>query len=118
MSKTIGGTILTFAIVVILFLTLGTTPDETVTSPTSAVNSAKQGLATDTVIDAGGQAIKQTGELAINSACKDGSSQGCSVATNTVTMTGIAFTIMVYGIIVAGIIGVAKFALSFIQSFT
>ncbi|MCV0410766.1 hypothetical protein [Nitrosopumilus sp.] len=114
MSKKIG--ITTIVVVMILFFALGSTPDETVTDTNSAIKNAKQNVATDVVIDAGGQAIDQTGKLAVDSACKNGPSQGCTTATNSVNLIGIAFAIMILGIIIVAIYGVARFILSMLES--
>ncbi len=110
---TLGG-ILAIVIVIII---LGQLPSGDVTDSKSAIKNAKQGIATDTVVKAGGEIIDTVGDQAIDSACSNGSSQACSTTTTSVNMVGVAFAVFVIGVIIAGVIGLIKFAVNVIESF-
>ena len=103
--------------VIVLIVVLGQLPSGDVTDSKSAIKNAQQGLATDMVIKAEGNVIETVGDQAIESACKDGASQGCSTTTTSITMTGIAFAILIVGLILAGVIGFTKFVMNLIESF-
>jgi hypothetical protein len=115
MSKAI--TLTGILIVLVLIVVLGQIPSGDVTDSKSAIKNAKQGLVTDTVVKAGGEAIQMTGNQAVDLACKDGASQGCSTTTTSVNMIGIVFTMGVIAIIIAGIIGLIKFTINVLESF-
>lgn len=103
--------------VIIIFFAFGGTPDENVTDSKSVIKNVKQGFVTDTVIKAGGEVIDTIGNQAIDSACSNGSSQTCARTTATINTIGVAFAILVIVIIIAGIIGFAKFIMNLIESF-
>jgi hypothetical protein len=114
MAKKIAfGTILT---VIVLIVILNQLPSSDVTDSKSAIKNAQQGLVTDKIIDAEGEVINTLGDQAIDSACKNGASQGCFMIVRNVNTIGIAFTILIYGLIIAGIIGAVIFVARAIQS--
>jgi hypothetical protein len=109
--------VITIFTVIVLFIAFGSTPDENVTDSKSAIKNAQQGLATDTVVKAGGEVIENIGNQAIDSACRDGASQRCSTTTTSVNLIGVAFGIIIVGIVITAIIGFAKFIMSVLESF-
>ena len=113
MAKTItfGG-----IIVVVLLIAFSSLPSGDVTDSKSAIKNTQKGLATDTVVKAGGEVIETTGQLAINSACRDGASQGCSTTTTTINWIGVIFAIFVVGLFIAGIYGAIKFGMKLLES--
>ena len=112
MAKT--NTLTVIFAVIVLAVALGSLPSGDVTDSKSAVKNTQKGLVTDTVVKAGGEVIETTGELAIDSACKNGSSQGCSTAVSTFSIVGILFAVLIISIIIAGAI---KFGNKMIESF-
>lgn len=101
---------------VILLIAFGSTPNGDITDSKSAVKNTQQGLLVDKVVKAGGGAIETTGKLAVESACKNGSSQGCSIAISSFNIVGILFAVLIIGIIIAGVIGAIKFGIKLIET--
>ena len=102
---------------VIIMIALGTLPSGDVTDSKSTIKNTGDSIATDAVVKAGGDAMKISGEHAIESACKNGSSQGCSTATSSVNLIGVLFTVLVIVIIIVGVIGLAIFVKKVFESF-
>ena len=84
---------------------------------TEYLYNAEEGFATDTVIKAEGKIIETVGDQAIESACRNGLSQGCSTTVSSINLTVIAFAVVIVGIVLAGIIGLVKFVMNVIESF-
>ena len=84
-------------------------PSEDVTDSKSVVKNAQQGLVTDTVVSAGGDAIGIVGEYAIDSACNNDSSQNCASTTSLVSVGEFVGGMLVVGLFVGGVIGTIEF---------
>ncbi len=98
-------------------IALGTMPSGDVTDSKSAIKNAGDGIATDAIVKAGSEAIEITGNQAIESSCKEGSSQSCSTTVASVNWIVITFAVLIIAIIVVGIIGFAKWIMNVIESF-
>ena len=107
----------TIVIALILFVAFNNPPDETVTSPKTAIKNTQEGLVTDKVLDVEGKAIEMAGNQALELACRDGTSQACSNTTTSLSIISIAFAILVIGLIIVGVFGFAKWIMNVIESF-
>ncbi|MDH5463943.1 MAG: hypothetical protein OEW49_06505 [Nitrosopumilus sp.] len=103
--------------VIVLIIALNQLPNGDVSDSKSAVKNAQKGLVTDTIVKVGEETMEVTGNQAIDSACRDGPSQSCSVTTNSVNMIGVVFSILIIGLIISAIIGAAKFMMNILESF-
>lgn len=104
-------------VAVIIMVTLFTLPNGDVTDTKSAIKNAREGYATDTIVNAGSEAIEITGKQAIESACSNGPSQSCSTTVSSINLIAVVFVVLIIVIIVVGIIGFAKWIMNVIESF-
>lgn len=112
-AVTLGGIFIAIVLIAVLYQL----PSGDVTDSKSAIKNAQQGLAMDTVVKAEGEIIKTVGDQAIESACKNGSSQGCSTTVSSINLIAVAFVVLIIVIIAVGIIGFAKWIMNVIESF-
>lgn len=89
--------------IVILFAVFSALPNDKTTDTKSVITNAEESYKTDKITDVGQKVIDQTGNQAIQTACKNGSSQACSTTYNSITMLSIAWTIFVVGLFVGSI---------------
>lgn len=113
-AKKIG--ISTIILVILLVAISHSTPNETTTTPKAAIKNAQDSYKTDTLTNVGQTAIDQTGNQAIEMACKDGSSQACNTTQSTVATSSAIYSIVLASLFVIGIIAFAKWGIAAIGS--
>lgn len=104
------------AVVIILFLIFHSTPNETTTTPNSAIKNAQESYKTDTLTNVGQTVIDQTGNQAIKNTCENGSSQACDTAQSSFVISSITYSILIAVLFIAGIIGFVRWGIAAIGS--
>lgn len=104
-------------ITVIIFLyVISALPNETTTDSKSAVKNAAESYKTDKAISATQEVVNQVGNQAIETSCKDGTSQACTTAHSTQDMSSATLGIILFAIFVAAVIGFARWIIMAINS--
>jgi len=102
----------------ILFLAFSVLPNENTTDTKSSIKNAEESYKTDVVIDTSKQVIENVGNQALETSCKNGSSQACQNTNFGLAIISIVFVILIIGLLVVGIIGVAKWVINLIEQYT
>lgn len=104
-------------ITVIIFLyVISALPNETTTDSKSAVKNAEESYKTDKTISATQEVVNQVDNQAIETSCKDGTSQACNTTRSTLNITSIVFGIFLIAIAAVAVIGFARWIILAISS--